>query len=337
MTQRLQYLDSTKGFAIFLMVLAHAIAWQFEDYRDVVLLRDNMTISTLNAGFIWQFIYSFHMPLFFFVSGFLLFKPEMTMGGAINGLKRRTIRLLIPYFTTGFLITLIRPGFGYWFLFSLWELSVIGLLLQYLLYKINKKNYIIMDLAIIFIVWRLLSQALTQKALLNPVVDFGYGISFFLPFVTGWLINKYRKLDDFLSNHYSVVMISFIILFSLRYIHVNGIVYCYFDKIVKYVNLVPILGSLTFFYLFRQGVTEKLQDCFVWLGQQTFEIYILHVFFVMRLTEVGDFWLRTNLPTCLATQLIYSSVVSAVSIGISILLARFIKHSGVLSKLVFGQ
>lgn len=81
MTQRLQYLDSIKGFAIFLMVLAHAIAWQFEDYREVVWLQENMTNNVLNAGFIWQFIYSFHMPLFFMVSGFLLYKPEVTWGG----------------------------------------------------------------------------------------------------------------------------------------------------------------------------------------------------------------------------------------------------------------
>lgn len=64
MNARIDYLDRIKGFAIFLVVMGHAIAWQFNDfyvaYEDPIY--DNQFI-------LWRLIYSFHMPLFMFCSG----------------------------------------------------------------------------------------------------------------------------------------------------------------------------------------------------------------------------------------------------------------------------
>lgn len=69
---RILYIDFVKGVAIFLMVLCHAG------------LQNSFT----------QWIYSFHMPLFFIVSGFLVgdsYKP------IIPYIKRKSKQLLIPY------------------------------------------------------------------------------------------------------------------------------------------------------------------------------------------------------------------------------------------------
>lgn len=87
LTIRLQYLDEIKGFAIILMVLAHAIAWSFEDWKPVmnpVVLTSNL----LYVGLIWKFIYSFHMALFFLVSGYLIYKPLNGLGGGVFRYKK---------------------------------------------------------------------------------------------------------------------------------------------------------------------------------------------------------------------------------------------------------
>ena len=76
-SKRIVYLDATKGFAIFLMVFAHIIAWNFEDYTQVVWYDVSQPINVKVAGFLWQVIYAFHMPLFFLISGFLAYR----MGG----------------------------------------------------------------------------------------------------------------------------------------------------------------------------------------------------------------------------------------------------------------
>ena len=33
MKQRIEYIDAIKGLAIFLMVMGHAIAWNYDDYN----------------------------------------------------------------------------------------------------------------------------------------------------------------------------------------------------------------------------------------------------------------------------------------------------------------
>ncbi|PKN94355.1 MAG: hypothetical protein CVU44_04525 [Chloroflexi bacterium HGW-Chloroflexi-6] len=81
MSQRVVYIDIAKGIGILLVVLAHN---GLQSYAPLV----------------HQFIYSFHMPLFFFLSG-LFFKPEI---GFVELLKKRFNSLLLPYFFTIFLI-----------------------------------------------------------------------------------------------------------------------------------------------------------------------------------------------------------------------------------------
>jgi fucose 4-O-acetylase-like acetyltransferase len=81
MSQRIVSIDIAKGIGILLVVLAHN------------------GLQTI-FPFLHQFIYAFHMPLFFFLSG-MFFKPET---GFVELLKKRFNSLLLPYFFTIFLI-----------------------------------------------------------------------------------------------------------------------------------------------------------------------------------------------------------------------------------------
>ncbi|MCX7755372.1 MAG: acyltransferase family protein [Anaerolineales bacterium] len=78
---RLPYIDIAKGIGILLVALAH-----------------NGTAAY--APFLHHWIYSFHMPLFFFLSG-LFFKPELSLPEL---LRRRFDSLLKPFFFGIFLI-----------------------------------------------------------------------------------------------------------------------------------------------------------------------------------------------------------------------------------------
>jgi fucose 4-O-acetylase-like acetyltransferase len=79
--ERLAYIDIARGIGILLVVLAH----------------NNLAGY---APFLHHLIYSFHMPLFFFLSG-LFFKPEMPFWSV---LARRLDTLVKPFFFTIFLI-----------------------------------------------------------------------------------------------------------------------------------------------------------------------------------------------------------------------------------------
>ena len=81
MSKRIEYLDIAKGIGILLVVLGH------NDFEVISL-------------FAHQVIYSFHMPLFFFLSGYFL----NTSTPFFDFFKKRFHTLLKPYFFTIFLI-----------------------------------------------------------------------------------------------------------------------------------------------------------------------------------------------------------------------------------------
>lgn len=338
MTKRIEYLDATKGFAIFLMVFAHVIAWNFSDYSQVVNYSPEQTENLKIAGFLWQVIYSFHMPLFFMISGYLAYR----LGGAnnvVDALFKKSKRLLIPYLVTGFLILLVRPNFGYWFLFALWELQILSVVISWLMEKLNRKNSLWIDILVILPFYLFVNYVLTLPQLKNPVCNFGQCAGFFIPFFFGFLLRKYEKIRAFTEGKFLLYLMLFICLFVTRYYNGENNIIRLFCRGVSFLNdysLIAIIGSLLCIELFRMGINKKVETFFSYLGKNTLEIYVLHVFFVFQIKEVGDFWLSTNMPTCLTSQIVYCGIVSIISIGLALALAQFLKRSKLLSSLMFG-
>ena len=86
---RIQYIDFVKGLSIFLMVLCH---------------------SGLQNSFT-QWIYSFHMPLFFIVSGFLVgdsYEPMIAYS------RRKSKQLLVPYFIFALILCFGHDSYFDW-------------------------------------------------------------------------------------------------------------------------------------------------------------------------------------------------------------------------------
>ena len=80
-----------KGIGILLVVLGHALK--------------QTGVSNVPRNALISIIYSFHMPLFFVLSGFVSVKilQYSKMTEYINYIKSRATRLLIPYFVMGIL------------------------------------------------------------------------------------------------------------------------------------------------------------------------------------------------------------------------------------------
>lgn len=86
--ERVGYIDIAKGIGILLVALAHA---------DVSLF----------SPYLHRWIYSFHMPLFFFLSGFF-FNPYTSFS---TTLKKRFNAILKPYLVTILLIYIVSLSF----------------------------------------------------------------------------------------------------------------------------------------------------------------------------------------------------------------------------------
>ncbi|MDR1895700.1 MAG: acyltransferase family protein [Prevotellaceae bacterium] len=85
MTQRIIWIDIAKGLGIFLVVVGHVIS---------------------SGNILHHWIYSFHMPLFFFLSGICLNNDRIYTGFLYKRLKS----LLLPYLYFGILLTIFELG-----------------------------------------------------------------------------------------------------------------------------------------------------------------------------------------------------------------------------------
>ena len=91
MTQRINWIDWAKVFAIYLVILGHHIS------KDVE-----------GESLVKNFIYAFHMPFFFFISGYLFKEPKSILHLLKKGIKG----LIIPYITLNILVNiLLLPSF----------------------------------------------------------------------------------------------------------------------------------------------------------------------------------------------------------------------------------
>lgn len=75
---RIEWLDSLKGFAIFLVVVGHVILGYIR--------AETFTEYQWSLQFVYDVIYSFHMPLFFLISGFLY---KLTWARKNSGLLKK--------------------------------------------------------------------------------------------------------------------------------------------------------------------------------------------------------------------------------------------------------
>ena len=119
MKKRLIWADALKGLLMILVVIGHAIQTVEQDACEI--------------NHLWNIIYSFHMPAFMAVSGWLAYRGQ-SLGGAF--IKRRFRQLMIPYFIWSLIMFLLienknftkiflYPDNFFWFLWALFFISVL--------------------------------------------------------------------------------------------------------------------------------------------------------------------------------------------------------------------
>ena len=122
---RLVWADSLKGILIVLVVLGHAIQTTLGDSCE-----DNH---------LWNIIYSFHMPAFMAISGYLSFRPnyhENSIGEYKKGISRRFRQLIVPYVIWTIILLMINNCFSFELIFD-HLLYVKGLWFLWVLFFIN--------------------------------------------------------------------------------------------------------------------------------------------------------------------------------------------------------
>lgn len=284
MKERNHAIDVAKGIAIIAVVLGHVVT----SYHN-----SNMMMNDAIPNYLCKLVYSFHMPLFFMISGYLVSTKEfgwsscwpavrkilisygipyvafcvfsfvfkLAFAGSVNTAVSFTDLLLIPFYPIGMM----------WFLYALLVVSVLHILLSCIF--VNKSIRLIVELSISAIV---LIVAVTFGKSDLGIYDsakywfwFSFGI-YACPRIIGYLHNKQ----------------------SLVCLIVGGIAYCVIvfllpEHNIKWLSvaitiLMAMGGSLIVWQSAKLCSNNKLLNN---VGQLSLPIYLIHSY-VISLTRI---------------------------------------------------
>lgn len=316
MTERDKTMDTLKGIGIFLVVLGHARG-----------LPDD----------IHTYIYSFHMPLFLFCSGYLMFvqTKEINM---VMYIKKSFFKIMIPFYgaySLSFFVTLLLEKetrnitffkdfiLGGLFAskwmqvnnFALWYLSMFLIATVLFKFLIIKGDKVVLLVGLIgFILspsaYKLLTNS-EEKILWN--INVVFPAIFFM--ALGYFANKYAILKKLRDFKYSLIIIAcgFVGLF-ISFKFPSEILY-----IENYWYLIAAVLTLLFIIWLN---LDNQNQILMYLGRYSFDILIFHriINMILMAINLDDFLKNWGI-----TGLMFSIVITVITI-ICTLIPKIVKN-----------
>lgn len=250
MKERLTYIDCLKGFLILLVVLGHVVQKMFRP-------------ETFDDNLLFRMIYSFHMPAFFMVSGFVTKFCKIDFDVLSKRTVKRFRQLIVPFVTWGVIwhftfneTTLFgffkAPDNSLWFLWDLFWIVLVyntALFLWSIFPKINGVFYIIGAFFTLKVLALLFGSAFGIR-----------GLSvYFLYYIIGVLIGS-NKNKILIRNSYSpyitgLMLLAFVCLSNFWYRSqcipdtASPLIQT-LNSFFLYRLITSLLGSFSFIYLF---------------------------------------------------------------------------------------
>lgn len=241
MSNRIDYWDYLKGLCVILVLVGHTIIYTVPDsYID---------------NKIFLFIYSFHMPLFMFISGYF-FYFSLSRHLYKDILLKKIKTLLFPIFIFGtiyYFLTIIREGMPdnplgkyyvtiintLWFLSALFVSCLIVLIVE----KINKKKLIRKNIFLIY---------LFIVAILMMLPDTANSAGFkstFPAFIFGFYVNKLELFSWYKRHRIPTVAVALFI-FSILFIFFEKNILFYISGVYLF-NGERTVGVQLYYNVFR--------------------------------------------------------------------------------------
>lgn len=258
--------DILKGFGILLVFLGHSF----------ILKGIDLTEYSLWNYYIHKLIYSFHMPLFFFISGFTVKRNYNLKQFYFSKVKR----LLIPYIFINIIDFILRKSFQSlvntsklsleevflfggkttWFVYTLFILLLIFPLIDKYIYKKNN--------TIFFLFFLILLQILDFKIFNIKLFSINKIMYYYIYFTFGYLFkNNYIEIKKYLNIK------SLCILFPLFLIQ------AYILNILKV--MIPLFGILIFLIFSEILKENKWKKFLIFCGKNSLTFYLLEGFILV--------------------------------------------------------
>lgn len=297
---RIAYIDRLKGLAIILVVIGHLL-------------------KTGETGMLYQFIYSFHMPLFMFLSGFVIHELPKWQKLCI-----KLTNYLFPFFIVGSLYSFFIDAnislfiisakkFGYWYLLVLAEFYMLLFVYGFFGQRNLKKDIVFAS---------------------TCYLSFYFACMYFpADVINGFSLNIcYQNWPFFVLGF--ICSSSFI----HRFNNYNNIVYTvalllYVPLLVYWINtghafvLQAYCVIIILFALFheRESCNSFVERKLTIIGRKTLDIYIYHSFFthIVNLRDLNLYLEQgKNLIPEIVVCLAFSLIIIALSIGVGIIIRK---------------
>ena len=263
-----------RGMAVLCVVIGHS----FDPTETPTVL-----------GFIKSFVYCFHMPAFFFISGFLEGDRQRGLSEKKQAVIKKAKRLMIPYFFLTIVTALLKvvfgafarnplnystlvvdvligrnnPNGGLWFLYALFVISIFGILFD----TVNRTFLI----AVMFLLNVLNTFVFEQSGYIVGFF-FGYAWIYFMGGVARRFLYNRLKNSDFLMSAWGVattaaVSVGYIVLAYIRIYKVQSWVLS---------NVITIGGVFLLFVIAIQIAHNHYgEKLWMLLGDYGMDIYMI--------------------------------------------------------------
>ena len=330
--------DIIRGFAMLLVVLGHTMSGCTANFQDSLL---------------FQVIWTLQMPLFIIISGYVTrYSRSLLNGGALwSFVKKRSLAYLFPWAIWTFFIRVLVFGetgnfnikfllwhmdCGYWFLITIWTISMIFGLSDLLSNKIAKDK----SCKNIFLHFALCCVGMVGLAAIGYVL----GLSFFcikltlyyLPiYLIGYLYGQVQ--DNLIAKTYSKALVNVTIAVCLglwlaiinRFDFFGGAdtpVMIAFRFCTSIFGCTAIIGIFT--SLFNGGGISHMLN---WVGVHSLEVYLSH-YLLLNLFHMEQLQVLMTL-----NGITLMTVNFLTTVGLTSLLIIIVQHNPVLNYLLYAK
>jgi len=278
MSTKINYIDFLKGFAIFMVVFGHLLQTYYVNFDQL---------------FLFKLIYSFHMPFFILISGYLANMSLQKTGCSFEKcITKKFIYLIIP-FVSWYIIGLILQG-NFVFLDLFYSLSFLlthvdsGLWYLYILFVLYVLLYFADKLKYKYGVLLILFFTLPMTNILGANLLKWYLIFF----IIGMFVFEYQtQIEKTVSSYFAklIYLVPVIFLLSLYYWErefTHGSFFFSHVHLYGYKFIVAIFGIVTIFLLtqklYKLTRVREILDLF---GKNSLKIYVLNFIAIGLLHE----------------------------------------------------
>lgn len=335
---RIQYIDAMRGFTMVLVVLAHVLLFMSPRHWDgspaaAVLL-------------------SFRMPLFFFISGYFAYKAVARWtASVVSDIMIRKLRaqvlcatlffMLFAYVNHTDVFDFAKTGYGFfWFTIALFQMFVVYVALN-LISRAIRRNIVDVSLIVLGCLGACFGLEFFPVGICT-VFSWHQVIHFFPFFAAGILCREHADgLDRLLRQDWFRTLVTVVFVAGCFKFYAYG----YRDPHSVPAHLLQgvahrfsgLFTVLIFFHsraAFFSG-TSRLAVSMRFIGTRTLDIYMMHMFFMPHLAQMGWF-ASLGAPSMVVFKLGVTVPVALAIVGLCLLCSSVLRSSHFLSVWLWG-